>query len=1028
MYKTIIHLSDLHFRQNWEEDQDVVLGELFKDLGKQIRSLDKSSVYIAFSGDVVLAGSEPDLYDKFFLRFDDELNKLYIPKNQRICVPGNHDVSRKIISDNLVEHEGVVSQRLSEREFNDYASRPDGILTKKFGNYLSFESRFAGMGVSRMVSGAGWNLGENIGVYCLNSALCSSGGLSKDGSALLDEGRLAINTRDLQKWNLSCKANTKILVMHHPLSWLIEWAQVELKNILDKNFSLSLSGHDHNQDALYSIHNDSSLVKCSAPPLLTNKDGDLGYSMIRVEPDEGVIDIVYRQWTKHRTFVSGVNFSDTDDGVIRIKKSEDKTEKVGALHGKTPPDFLGLQLNRTLEDALQSFSTQPIIWVEPILKKVSESSSVTKPQLDLEPCIVLSDFISNPKSTIIKAPPQFGLTCLAHYFRKEAWCNKGEYWIYLDSDNVKTHSIEKSIQVELQTLGCEISDVKCIILDSWSSREKKPLLLLQKLCNLYEDIPIIVMHTVNDARALLNIDADMSQFSRAFEVLYLWALSRSGVRKIVTEYNNATYIGDVDSVITKITSDLEVLNLPRTPLNCLTLLKASEVDFDESPVNRTELIDRILFILFNMDHLPTFKVRPDLKDCEYVLGYFCETMMRQNSYSFTQQHFLKQLQAFCDEKVLDLDVQVVFDILYHNSILVERGGLFCFRFTYWIFYFIAQRMHHDETFAKYILADMRYASFPEIIEFYTGIDRRREDALGILVEDIQAITASVDEKLGFPMDLNPYKFAQWNPSQASLEKVQNALSDGVKESHLPDSVKDQYADRNYDRVRPYHQEIQNIFQGYSLATLVEVTTAGARALRNSDYADPVIKRSLLDAIMGAIEQLSKVIIVLSPILAIEGNVVYDGARINLVGPFGDSPEMRLNNILSSIPHSIISRFQNDLFSRKMGPLLIDRLNSETTDLIKHNLVLLLIAQRPREWKAQVQNYIASVSKNSFYLMDVHRVLLDQYVYSYASYKTLEDIKYLVKMVAVKHEYGVKAPGVKEIGKVSDKVLPPRKSE
>ena len=119
-----------------------------------------------------------------------------------------------------------------------------------------------------------------------------------------------------------------------------------------------------------------------------------------------------------------------------------------------------------------------------------------------------------------------------------------------------------------------------------------------------------------------------------------------------------------------------------------------------SPVNRTELIDRILFLLFNIDDIPTYKVRPDLKDCEYVLGYFCETMIRENKYVFTRQEFLECLHSFCEEKIIELDIQVVFDVLHRNNILVERGGFFCFRFTYWIFYFTAQRMHHDEIFSQ----------------------------------------------------------------------------------------------------------------------------------------------------------------------------------------------------------------------------------------------------------------------------------------------------------------------------------------
>jgi hypothetical protein len=1030
MNKTIIHMSDLHFRQNWDEDQGVVLDGFFKDLSKQLEPLDRSNVYIVFSGDFALKGGEQVLYENFFLQFDNELNELGIPKEQRICVPGNHDISQDIISKDLVNHEAVIAQKLNEKSFNDYVSNPPtNVLLKKFDNYKVFESEFANMGVATdTMSGAGWSIDDNIGVYCLNTSFCSSGGVKKDDKELIDYKRLAIDTRKLHAWNLNCKATTKILVMHHPIECLIEWAELELKEILHKNFSLCLSGHNHNQDILHSIHNDSSLVECSAPPLLTNKHGDLGYSMINVDPKEGVIDIVYRQWTKRRSFVSGVNFSNTDDGIVRINKSENKVEEVDSHHNKAIYGFVDRHLTKILEDALRSFPNQSILWVEPILNKVPETSSEANPERKIEPNIILSAFISNPKSTIIKALPQFGLTCLAHYFRKEAWCSQGSYWIYLDSNNLKTHSLEKSVQAEMQILGCEIKDVKCIILDSWSNREKKSLLLLQKLCELYQDIPIIVMQTISDAQILLNAVTDQ-QLDRDFEILYLWALSRGSIRKIVTGYNHEKYNNDIDVVITKITSDLEVLNLHRTPLNCLTLLKVSEVDFDENPVNRTELINRILFILFNIDHIPTYKGRPDLKDCEYVLGYFCETMFREEKYTFTRREFLARLQSFCKEKVIDLDVEVVFDVLHLNNILVEREGSFCFRFSYWIFYFTAQRMHHDEKFANFILENMLlYASFPEILEFYTGIDRRREDALKILIKDLQSINSAIDEKLGLPKELNPYKFAQWKPSLEGLEKVQNELTDGVMKSHLPDSVKDQYADRNYDKTRPYHQEIQNILIDYSMATLLNVTTVGARALRNSDYADPVIKRTLLNLIMQAIETLSKVFVILSPILAMEGNVSFDRVAFILVGNFGDSPEMRLNKILSNIPANAISRFQNDLFSRKMGPLLIDRLNSENTDLTKHSLILLLIAQRPHEWKTLVQSYIVSVSKNSFYLMDVYRALMSQYLYSYASPKALEDIKYLLKMILVKHTYGVKEPGTKAISKISDKNLPSRETE
>ena len=114
--------------------------------------------------------------------------------------------------------------------------------------------------------------------------------------------------------------------------------------------------------------------------------------------------------------------------------------------------------------------------------------------------------------------------------------------------------------------------------------------------------------------------------------------------------------------------------------------------------------------------------------------------------------------------------------------------------------------------------------------------------------------------------------------------------------------------------------------------------------------------------MQSLDQISKVFIAFSPILANEGSITFKGVLINLSDKFSDSPSTRFNEILVNVPQNIVELLENDLYSRKMGPLLIDRLNNESSALIKHNLILFLIDQRPHEWRMHVENYIASVSK------------------------------------------------------------------
>ena len=105
----------------------------------------------------------------------------------------------------------------------------------------------------------------------------------------------------------------------------------------------------------------------------------------------------------------------------------------------------------------------------------------------------------------------------------------------------------------------------------------------------------------------------------------------------------------------------------------------------------------------------------------------------------------------------------------------------------------------------------------------------------------------------------------------------------------------------------------------------------------------------------------------------------------------------------------------------MGPLLLEHFANEKDVVKKHELLLLLIAQRPRGWNKPVKKYIEATAKNSFYLLDVTMMLRHQYEYSYAAPRELKDIEYFIKMSSVKHSLGTKKPGIKAIKKIKASV-------
>nr|VFJ76900.1 MAG: hypothetical protein BECKFW1821C_GA0114237_111111 [Candidatus Kentron sp. FW] len=655
-------------------------------------------------------------------------------------------------------------------------------------------------------------------------------------------------------------------------------------------------------------------------------------------------------------------------------------------------------LKDRLSDALSMFSDQPKVWVDPILYEPENIGGKSGNEERTE--VKIDDLIREPYSVVIKAPPQFGLTCLAHHLTIEAW-KVGSLWLYLDMDKINIHIFEpeKSVVKGLQKMGLGDKKVDCIILDSWKPSAAGAMKVLRGLCNTYDDVPVIVMYAIGDfgfnSEEKVNID-------RRFRELRLAALPRNSIRKVVSDYNTKKNIGDEDVVLGKVVKDIDALNMHRTPMNCITLLKISEKHFDESPVNRTKMIEMILFVLFDLFDIPTYKTKPDVKDCEYVLGYFCELMIKEGRYDFTKEEFIGKTSSFCNERLLDLEVWIVFDILFENRIIINHGGGFRFKALYWICYFAANRMHADEVFYQYIVNERTYVNLPELVEFYTGIDRRGSDMVRVLTADLSEQCAIVEKKTGLSIDFNLFESMEWDPSKKDIEEIQRRINDEVSKSNLPDSLKDKYADKDYDFNKPYDQEVREVLDKYTFLILDRKIRASSRALRNSDYIKPEEKRLLLKEIARGWSLFSKILFVLSPIMAARGWASFDGLGFILSSPDGLDIMEKIDRIILTTPGFVTALFKDDLFSPKGAPVLYETIDSTESKLIKHELMLLLIFCRPKGWDKHVENYIRTIPKKSAYLLDISNLLRNRCKYDFASKGELAHMGNLLKMCYARH--------------------------
>jgi hypothetical protein len=294
-----------------------------------------------------------------------------------------------------------------------------------------------------------------------------------------------------------------------------------------------------------------------------------------------------------------------------------------------------------------------------------------------------------------------------------------------------------------------------------------------------------------------------------------------------------------------------------------------------------------------------------------------------------------------------------------------------------------------------------------------------------LTQDIKETCNIVNGKVGLPANMNPFDHFKWKPTEEQIEKAQNEISENVINSGLPDSLKDQHADKTYNQIKPYNQSIQSIFEEYSLHNLMQKIKASSRALRNSDYVEPEIKKELLTNILKGWEEISKVLLAMTPVLATKGEAAFEGASFELFGDFGDTFEERVNTIIQANPTNVVGFFKDDLFSAKIGPLLYEQFKNESNTMIKHQIALLLIFTRPREWKKHIEEYIVNIPKDSFYLYDSVNALRAKYRYDYLTDTELKETSYLIKMGLAKNHFGVKKPGIDKIVKISNDNLPKR---
>ena len=377
--------------------EGAVIKAFCEDVKMQLTNLQYNDSYVLIGGDLVQAADDDKSYQAFYDKILSKLITYGISAEKIICVPGNHDCQRQWVIDNRETYAPVVNQKFTER-FNNMINGTQGtIFIDKFNNYKQFVERYLPNSKQNLV-GFSVEINEEWSLYCLNSALTSFAGYEWNEYPQLkdDEKKLNLDTRNLNDW-IQKNSKKKILMMHHPLPFLAEWADNELTKLLRTEFDLLLTGHTHRQNILCNQVKGENYVWCQSPQLYTDKTDKLGYCIIELN-DENVSRVIYREWFESRnSFKKGLDFTDGEDGLIEVANSNQIVK-----------DSIRLMLEERFRDTMAVYGDEALVWIDRYfsIDRFDRAFTFNKKDLYSE-----DDIMEAGKSLkIVHTPAQYGLS------------------------------------------------------------------------------------------------------------------------------------------------------------------------------------------------------------------------------------------------------------------------------------------------------------------------------------------------------------------------------------------------------------------------------------------------------------------------------------------------------------------------------------------------------------------------------------------------------------------------------------------
>lgn len=745
----MLHLSDLHLADKNLGKIDDNLKALKNDLAELKQLFNWSPDLVFFTGDAVFDGGDAGSIENFFNEIViDIISALGLNRDRFIICPGNHEIDR-----GCFDEERAAGIRLLNNDvdkLNSYQQKIGFCCDDKYCTLTKFfqlrDEFYAKTTLSEFKGQiAFYNDYDIKGRSVSVSSLCSSW-IAYGGAE--DEGKMLIGKKQYDEYVKKCSGNVKIVLAHHPLSWLADFDKKYIQGELLWDKAIYLFGHMHEHDSSKFSSPQGSCLNLQSGALCNDDyvGSYHGYTALALENNS--LNCIHRKYFETRKSFDSNN-SMGKSGIWTVDtgvSNDDCSLKIRELDS--------LELNYpALVSEISDFAPQRVedIYVFPEIRSVTPSLMRAKPLAKAggeDKCYTEEDILNSDDNYMVVGKQNSGKTSLLSYLQyRFNMARKMAFYIDINALPKDKEKIVKSISYLVgknknETKQLLKSSNAVLLLDNFTFSKR----VIEELVKIRKDFGVRVIVSLQEdyEKALDELAKRISSFN--FVKIYIYPFKACHVRSLVDKWF-VQKEGDTDSIVKKIAEFSANLDLHMTPYVLSLCLYVFESQPDYIPANEASLLEKFVETLLKKDHddlssggLADYRLR------EGFLSDFAGEMYLQGKMSLKVSDFMKQIEDYFEDRSQPVSGPSFYNYLKSSKLIGEKGNEVYLFLKCFYDYFLAKKASSDPDLLQRIQTVPEVDIAPKAIQLVAGFDREYE-AEELLNNLLELLAGEYDEQI-----------------------------------------------------------------------------------------------------------------------------------------------------------------------------------------------------------------------------------------------------------------------------------------